>query len=73
MWIRIKNRPDSKHAYRYGHAKCLDAFNEAVEYGINRGDCGDKACCFSARYDVEHSNAAREARIAALDAAEARP
>lgn len=70
-WVKIKNRPDAAHPHRYGHRACLEAFNEAIQYGINRGDCGDAACCFSSRYDVQVSVAAREARIAASDAAEA--
>ena len=62
-WIKIKNYQTGGREHRYGHAKCLDAYNEAIDCGIDRGDCGSPECCFSASYDVEVSNAARDLRV----------
>lgn len=64
-WVKIRNytvAPGGRE-HRYGHASCAENYNEAIDCGIDRGDCGDAACCFSASYDVEQSNAAHDLRV----------
>ena len=67
-WVRIKNGNGTES---YGHAHCAEAYNSAIDCGLDSGDCGEAACCFSRRYNREVSLAARAARMAAREAAKA--